>query len=141
MMNNFSTSEAQQNKASASRKGFTLFEIAIAVGVMVVIAVVSLVSLSGTKSNGDLTGTSQQATALLREAQSRSVSQTNGKVWGVHFDNVTAPFYALFSGAYSAASTLGKYPLPADVSYVTSTVPSGSSVEITTLYKSSIISR
>ncbi len=62
------------------------------------------------------------------------MSGQTGNAWGVHFENSTgtAPFYVLFQGVYSTTSTSGsRYRLPADVSYVTSSIASGASTTVT----------
>ena len=53
---------------------------------------------AGKRNSNDLSLTVSQVTAALREAQSRSLTQTQGATWGVHFSNTTttAPFTTLF---------------------------------------------
>lgn len=114
------------------KKGFTLIELVIVVAIVAIFGVVTVASLTGKKSSNDLSLTVTQATALLREAESRSITQTQGMSWGVHFANATntAPFYAIFSSSYSPTSTAGYYKLPADIAYVPSTLPIGASQDI-----------
>ncbi len=118
--------------SSHYHRGFTLFEVVITVAIVVILGVVAAVSLTGKKSSSDLSSTVAQVTALLREAQSRSVTQTQGASWGVHFANATntAPFYALFSGLYSPTTTTDYYRLPTDVAYIPSMLPAGGTVDI-----------
>lgn len=122
----------KSREMSVRRRGFSLIEMVIVIAIIVILSVVTIVALSGKKNSNDLSSAVSQAVALLNEAQSRSVSQANDVSWGVHFANPTntAPFYALFSSAYSSTSTLGFYRLPSDVGYATATLPLGSSTNV-----------
>lgn len=113
--------------------GTTIIELVLVIGLIGILATIFLVNLQGRKGKTELTTTTQQITALLREAQSRSVAQSSSTSWGVHFENstTTIPFYALFGGTYSASSRIGYYRLPATVNYSTSSLASGANREIT----------
>ncbi len=116
------------------RKGTTLVELLIAVALIAVIGFFAFLNLFTARGQNDLQNTTRSIAALLREARSRSVSQTSSSAWGVHLENSTtsAPFYALFfSQNYGPTSTLGYYRLPPSVGYVTSSIAAGSSREIT----------
>lgn len=79
------------------RRAFTIIEIIITIVISAIVAVVIISSLVGEKSTTALNNSVQEAATTLREAQSRSVSQEGGVVWGVHFDNnSTTPFFALY---------------------------------------------
>ena len=115
-------------------RAFTLIELLIVIGIIVIISGVTVVSLVGRRNTGDLTNTASQIAILLRQAQNDSLSQKSGMSWGVHFENATAtaPFYAFFSSTtYSASNVTGYYRLPNTVGYLTSTLSSGSSLNIT----------
>jgi hypothetical protein len=105
----------------------------VVVALMIIVSVITVVNLSGRRSTSDLNNTTQQITAILREAQSRSVSGQSGATWGVYLANTTAtaPFYALYKNVYSQANTVGYYRLPSDVQFATSSLPFGSSTSIT----------
>ena len=109
------------------RSGFSLIEIAVVVGIMVIIAGFSLANLGSRRTRVELTGATKQIAGLLREAQSRSAAQVSSSSWGVRLANVTntAPFYALFSGSYATTSRIGYYHLPPSVRYATATIPQG----------------
>lgn len=114
-------------------QGTTIIELVLVIGLIGILATIFLVNLQGRKGKTELTTTTQQMTALLREAQSRSVAQSSSTGWGVHFENSTntVPFYALFGGTYSVSSNIGYYRLPATVNYSTSSLAIGASKEIT----------
>ncbi len=118
----------------SQEKGTTLAELLVVIGIIAILASVSFLSLFGTRSQNDLNGTSQEIAALLREARSRSVAQSSGNGWGVHFENstTTSPFYALFfSATYGSTTTIGYYRLPSSVGYAGSSIAPGSFKDIT----------
>ena len=119
-------------KHASSRRGFTLIEMIIVVIIMALLGLMTIAILPSKKNSNDLKLTVSGAGALLREAQSRSMSDYGGVPWGVYFKNATntAPFYALFSSSYSATTTQGYYRLPPDVAYATATIATGSSVTV-----------
>lgn len=113
--------------------GFTVIEILVVVGIITLVSVISLATLVGRRSRAELDSTTKQIIALLREAQSRSASQEDGTVWGVHLENSssTTPFYALFHTSYSATNTVSHNRLPSSVRYASSSIAWGSSIDIT----------
>lgn len=121
-----------QRNCSADRKGFTLIEIGIVVTIIAIMGVVAAIALTSRKNTNDLASTTTAVTALLHEAESRSVTQVQGTSWGIHFSNTTstAPFYAIFYSYYSPTTTVGYYRLPSDVAYVPGTVPIGGTLDV-----------
>lgn len=121
-----------QGQLSLRKKGFTLIEVLLTVAIMAILAVIAVVSLNGKKNSNDLSSTASEVTALLREAQSRAVTQVQDASWGIHFSNATAtaPFYALFYSSYGPTTTVDYYRLPSDVAYVSSTLPVGESLDV-----------
>lgn len=115
------------------KKGYTLVETLVVVAIVVVLAIVSMASFVTRRNQSQLSSTAATMAGLLREAQSRSVSQASSTSWGVHFENSvgTSPFFSLFSSPYVSSSQVGHYPLPAGVGYVASSIGSGSSAEVT----------
>jgi prepilin-type N-terminal cleavage/methylation domain-containing protein len=113
----------------AGRKGFTVVELVLVLGIVAVVSVVSFVGLTGRKGTVQLEGVVKQMGSMLREAQSKSLSQVSGTTWGVVFDNTTTSeaFYGSFSGAsYTSTSSTSYYRLPTNIHYATSTIPAGS---------------
>ncbi|MGB7958176.1 MAG: type II secretion system protein, partial [Minisyncoccia bacterium] len=121
-----------QRNRSAKERGFTLIEVGIVVTIIAIMGVVAAIALTGRKNTNDLANTTTAVTALLREAESRSVTQVQGASWGIHFSNTTstAPFYAIFYSYYSPTTTVGYYRLPSDIAYVPSTLPIGGSLDV-----------
>lgn len=117
------------------KRGFTLIEVLVVIGLVAVIATISTISLLNGRRKADLDTTVKQVASLLREAQSNSASQSKGAQWGVHFDNTNsnAAFYSLFysaNGTYASSTSMGQYELPSDICYATSSVAVGSSTDV-----------
>ena len=115
------------------KRGFTLIELILVFGLMLAISAVSFAILSGRKTNTDLTATTQQIAALLRQAQSDAAAQEGDAPIGVHFANATntRPFYALFTTSYSTATDVGSpYQLPPTVAYQTATLAQGATLDV-----------
>jgi len=115
-----------------NQKGFTLAEMLIVIAITVILAVVGLINLNSRKSPTELSNATKQIGALLRQAQSDSMANAQAVPWGVHFANATntSPFYALFRTSYSTATTQGYYRLPPTVTYITSTLASGATLDV-----------
>lgn len=115
-----------------ARAGLSLIEISIVVVIISIVTVVAVSNLVGTRSKAELDNTTKRIVALLREAQSRSISQDENTVWGVRFDNstTTKPFYALFKTSYSAANVVSRFNLPGSVQFVTSSIDEGGTLDI-----------
>lgn len=114
------------------KKGYTLAETLVVMAVTVILAVVVIGSFVNQRNRSQISSTAATIAGLLREAQSRSVSQSSSTSWGVRFENstTTSPFFALFASQYSSSSQVGHYPLPAWVGYVTSSIGAGSVAEV-----------
>lgn len=113
--------------------GATIIEVALVAFLIVIFATFTLVSILGRRGTTEFENATKQIAALLREAQSRSLSQSGGTDWGVYFHNSTSttPYYALFSTSYSTATRIGYYTLPSALQYVTSSIALGGTKTIT----------
>ncbi|MEK7192318.1 MAG: prepilin-type N-terminal cleavage/methylation domain-containing protein [Patescibacteria group bacterium] len=102
-------------------KAFTLIEILITISIAVVLLTTSFLGLSGYRRNQSLDLSSKSITAVLRDSQTKSMTQQSSKQWGAHFENTPAgrDFYEIFSGAnYAAASEkLEKVLLPPGIEF------------------------
>lgn len=110
-----------------------MLELVLASGIVAVIAAVVFLNLLGRRSEVEVDSATKQIVALLREAQTRSVSQSSSTSWGVYFENstTTPPFYSLFaSSVYSTSTAFGRFRLPTSVDYVTSSLADGASTTI-----------
>ena len=122
-------------RSSSSSQAFTLIEILITIAIVVAIGVFISINLVGQHNQADLSATASQMAASARQAQVDASSQSKNAVWGIHFSNATntTPFYAIFTGSSYASGTIqgSKHPLPSDVGYISGTLPSGSSADVT----------
>ncbi|HEX4104132.1 MAG TPA: hypothetical protein VHZ04_01480 [Candidatus Paceibacterota bacterium] len=107
----------------------------IVIGIIAALGVTAGLNLFGRKSGTDITTATQSIGAVLREAQSDSVAQSQGAQWGVHFDNTnpSQPYYSIFyttNGSYTGATISSRYNLPSDLCYTSSTLAQGNSTNI-----------
>lgn len=111
------------------KKGYTLIELVIVIGLVIMISSVLFLNLSGDRGTTALNSTTKQIAVLLREAQSRAINGASSTSWGVHFNSMASTsFYALFFGpVYASATEVGHYAMPTQVRFMTSTIPAGSS--------------
>lgn len=115
------------------RRAFTIVELLLGIGIIVILTAVTLTTILSRKSRTELDNTVRQIASLLREAQTRSINQASSTSWGVRLENATSnPFYSLFmTSTYSTDTRVGYYTIPASMRYATSSLPVGSSIDIT----------
>lgn len=95
------------------RSGFTIVELLIVLSIIVIVGVTISFNLVGRRSTAELSLTTQRIAALLRQAQSRSMSQVSSTSWSVHMDNGSMPYYSLFaSSTYATSSEDSRFALP-----------------------------
>lgn len=109
------------------RLGFSVIEILLVVAISALIGTVLFSGLLGKKREDELQYTARHIAALLREAQSKSVTQSSNANWSVMFVNTTSSKYYALRVATSIPTQAGQFVLPASIAYVTSTVPTGTS--------------
>jgi len=112
-------------------KGFTLIELIITLGIIVVLAGVGFLGILNYKNIQSVNSTAQGIITVLRNAQNRSLSQEGGSRWGVHFENPSGAndFYDLFHGAsYTTSGLVSRTALPSGVEFVLPPIGSSSTV-------------
>ena len=90
-------------------KSFTLVEVLLSVGILVILVSMVVVGLGAYKGRTAFDLDANQIVAVLRNAQARAVSQDRGQGWGVQFTNssTTGSQYALFWGtSYTTSSVV-----------------------------------
>ncbi|MBI5732762.1 prepilin-type N-terminal cleavage/methylation domain-containing protein [Candidatus Jorgensenbacteria bacterium] len=97
----------------SSRKGFTLIEMIIVMAFLVVVGAL-LVSSLNNQALGNLDGEAQIISSRLSQTQTRAMGGVGGTSWGLHLNNVTSSFYALFQGS--------TYVTPIDTYYLSNTI-------------------
>ncbi|KKW46835.1 MAG: hypothetical protein A3A43_01750 [Candidatus Liptonbacteria bacterium RIFCSPLOWO2_01_FULL_56_20] len=122
----------RRGTAAFAKRGTTVLELVTILAVATILAGIVVLNLTNRKRVSELSTTTVQIVALLREAQSRSMSQASGASWGVHFENATtsAPAYALFAASYSPSTRTGYYRLSPFVGYAASSIPPGASKDV-----------
>jgi prepilin-type N-terminal cleavage/methylation domain-containing protein len=93
------------NQKKLSRDAFTLIEVLVVVAVSAVIATGGFVMFSGYQKNQNIKLTLSELTAAIRDIQKRSVTQENGKQWGIRLSNGTADSFQTWSGLSYASGT------------------------------------
>ena len=113
-----------------SSSGFTLIELVVTLGVFIVLGGVVLINLSGRRTTVDLTNTSEDIAATLRQAQSNAMAQKGNTTWSVRFTSGATSSFALFSGSYATGTIVGQYPLLNDIHFDTSSIASGTYIDV-----------
>jgi prepilin-type N-terminal cleavage/methylation domain-containing protein len=82
------------------RKGFTLTELLVVLGITAVLSTVSFSLYINQQRTKLLETTAEEIVGFLKYAQQKSMFQEEGKQWNVHFENPASgsDFYALYTG-------------------------------------------
>jgi len=107
------------------RRGFTLLELLISLGVLALLGTLGMVSFLNSRNSRDLVVTSQNALSVLRDAQARTLAGEDASVWGVHLEQSQV---VLFRGAtYAGATSTDPHPLSANIEIVNIALVGGGS--------------
>lgn len=79
------------------KKGFTLIEIMIVIGIMAILSSLVLMFSYGIKIRKDLDSTINSLAAVIRDAQQKSITQEDMKRWGVYLEADTVANKHFFS--------------------------------------------
>lgn len=90
------------------RNGFTLIEVVLIVAIVAVVCTVTIVSALKYRASQDLRLTLNELSALIRDVQRKSVTQEDGKRWGIRFENSESgkDRVYLFKGTSFASGTV-----------------------------------
>lgn len=79
-------------------KGFTLIEVLLVMGITSILLVIGAISMFGYIGSQNLETETRAIIALMRDAQTRSMSQENESRWGVYLANASSDrdYYAIF---------------------------------------------
>lgn len=106
-------------------KGFTMIEIMIVVGLLMIFGSLALVSFQVSRNTRDLTAATQNVLSVLRLAQARTLSGENDSVWGVHLEQNQI---VLFRGpTFAGAPFVEPYDLSSSIELVTIALNGGGS--------------
>lgn len=98
------------------KRSFTLIELLIVIGVIIILLGLTIISLKLFYKTSDLDNTTQEIISALRLAQSKALASEGASQHGVYFDDTTSPHqYTLFKGGSYAgretsADEIHKFP-------------------------------
>ena len=103
-----------------TKRGFTLLEMLLVVGITAILAGVGIPSFVNHQRAKLLDTTAQEIVSYLRYVQHKSMAQEGGNQWGVHFENPADEdgFYSLYTGAKYISPEETRY-LPKGISFAT----------------------
>jgi len=105
---------------NSPRNGFTLIEILITVAILVTVSTVGFFTFTSYKGSQNVRLTMSELVAVIRDVQKRSITEQDGKRWGLRFINSTGTIhsYEVFSGVSYASGTVNSlYPLKRGVAF------------------------
>src|SRR3989338_10927101 len=88
--------------------GFSLLEMIIAVGILVMLTVGSLGIYGNYSKNIELDSSVASIISDLKSAQSKSINGEQDLKWGIHFVNGATDYYEIFSTATDYGSEIGR---------------------------------
>jgi len=112
-----------------SKKGFTLIELLITISFMVILSLATyLILFTQNRGQRDLENTATKITALLRQANSLAVSQSENSDWGVRFEMADDDRgrYMLFAGTNDPSNYREFVTIPTTLRFETSTFSANS---------------
>lgn len=115
MKYNFRKLQAQNIKHTITQRGFTLIEVLLVMGITSILLVMGAINMLGYIGSQNLESETRSVVALLRDAQSKSMSQEEESRWGVYLYNNPGDerdYYAIFQAdeALVASSTYSGVP-------------------------------
>ena len=99
------------------KKGFTLVEILLVVGITAILGATLFLFSYGIKVHKDLDGAINSVAAVVRDAQQRSITQQDMKKWGIHLEKNSIQIYDLFKDTHLTANILAQYSLPLSLEF------------------------
>lgn len=83
-----------------NKKGLTLIEVLISIGIIALLGTMVLLSFTGYRQRQVLESSARSIAAILRDTNQKAVNQDQGKEWGMHFERALSgrDFYAVFNG-------------------------------------------
>ena len=88
----------QKNRFHSKNFGFTLLEVLIVTGIVVILAMAGMGFYLNYEKNVEINSTTSTILSDIKKVQSKSIVGESGLKWGIHFiNNTTANYYELFS--------------------------------------------
>ena len=115
-------------RPNSTKKGMTLLEIVIVMGILAILVSIIATSLSGFRNSKVLDTASEQILALLSEARGDTLSAKNGYQYGIHFE---AAQIVRYRGATYSSSDVSNEVVPLDNALEISSISlTGSGAEV-----------
>lgn len=87
----------KRTKIRNSAAGFTILELLIGIGILLLVTGIGSLYLTGMRSSSGVENSARKLVGLLSAAQEKSISQEGGSRWGVYIDNrPSKPIYSLY---------------------------------------------
>lgn len=109
-------------------KGFTLLETLLALGIVAIIAAISVLSLSNFNKDKALTIEVEKVLSLITKARSLSLAAKDDFVYGVHFEERKAVLFT--GGSYSASATTNQIQLLNDAVKISAIALTGGGADV-----------
>lgn len=113
-------------------RGFSLIELLVVIGIMIVLSSFSFLSLRGFRDTQDIEDTAMEIVSALHAAREKSLTAEDESLWGVHFVNSATgtDSYEIFKGsAYAPSEVVQTISLRTTADFLIP--PSGASADVT----------
>ncbi len=90
------------------KRGFTLVELLISLAIIVMMTTISFIGLAGYRGRQTISLSVNEVVAVLQDTRNRSVTQEEGKAWGVRFQNADQDEYLVFKGYNFSQSSVSR---------------------------------
>jgi len=89
------------------KRGFTLIELLITIAILTAVSVAGFIGLSKYKGGQNVDLSMEELTSVIRDVQKRSITEQDGKQWGIRFSNASSS-YEIWSGTSYASGTVDR---------------------------------
>lgn len=89
MLQKFKNYQMKNTRVIGSRRAFTLVELVLATALIVTVSVVGFFGFFRYRNSQNLKLAANELAAVVRDTQKKSVTQQDGKRWGIHLENNT----------------------------------------------------
>jgi prepilin-type N-terminal cleavage/methylation domain-containing protein len=94
----------ERRNAAAPRRGFTLIEIMLVMGILLILCVVSILGFNAMRDRAALRAAANSLIFALEESKGQAIAGVGGMAHGVHFDSDA---YTQFDGDHYSANSGG----------------------------------
>ncbi len=106
------------------KKGFSLIEVLVVLGIMTLVAGIVFTSFSGFQKSKSVTSDAETVAEILRQAKNETIASKNSNAYGVHFDSNTMTIFV--GPTYSVGSATNRViPLPSNNTTLSTSLQGG----------------